>query len=400
MNRQDFLKNCTALGMGLPFLSLLMSSCKSEDPIFPATGVNFSGKVLIVGAGAAGLVAGHILQKQGIDFEILEASAAYGGRVKKIEGFADFPIDLGAEWIHTDLAVFSRLLQDPNKQASIDTIVYSPDIYFWKNQQLKRRKVFSNFYSEYKFKNTTWYDFFEQHIVPNIADKIRYDTAVTTIDYSGDKVVLTSAKQETFTADKVLLTVPINILKQQLITFEPAMPADKAQAIQAVDMPAGIKVFMEFSEKFFPDLVYDGGLSAFLGGTSGEKIFYDAAYRKESDRNILALFNVGESANRYVDLKSDDEIIQTILGELDEMFDGKASATYMNHVIQNWSKEPYILGSYSHHADYSLMDILRQPLDNKVYFSGEAYAESDATVHGAGESSYVALERMLKYLDK
>jgi len=57
-------------------------------------------KICIVGAGVAGITAGHLLAEQGIDFDILEAHSTHGGRLKKLEGFADFPIDLGAEWIH------------------------------------------------------------------------------------------------------------------------------------------------------------------------------------------------------------------------------------------------------------------------------------------------------------
>ena len=56
-------------------------------------------KILIVGAGVAGITAGHILAEHGVDFEIFEASATYGGRVRKVDDFVDFPIDLGAEWI-------------------------------------------------------------------------------------------------------------------------------------------------------------------------------------------------------------------------------------------------------------------------------------------------------------
>lgn len=52
--------------------------------------------VLIIGAGAAGLFAGKVLADRGIDFRILEASDRYGGRVGKLEGFADYPLDLGA----------------------------------------------------------------------------------------------------------------------------------------------------------------------------------------------------------------------------------------------------------------------------------------------------------------
>ena len=38
----------------------------------------------------------------------------------------------------------------------------------WKDGKLRKRNIASHFYSEYKFKSTTWYGFFEQHIVPTI----------------------------------------------------------------------------------------------------------------------------------------------------------------------------------------------------------------------------------------
>ena len=60
---------------------------------------SYSGKVLIVGAGASGL-ATKVLEQNHIDYNIIEATDRYGGRLKKNEAFADFPIDMGAEWIH------------------------------------------------------------------------------------------------------------------------------------------------------------------------------------------------------------------------------------------------------------------------------------------------------------
>jgi len=69
--------------------------------------------VAIVGAGAAGLAAGYLLQRYRVDFEIIEAAPVYGGRLKRAEGFADFPIDLGAEWIHTHPVVLAEILNQP-----------------------------------------------------------------------------------------------------------------------------------------------------------------------------------------------------------------------------------------------------------------------------------------------
>lgn len=70
MTRKEFIKICGLFGIGLPFQSMLSSCTKVDDISTP-----FSGKVLIIGAGAVGLSTGYFLNQQGTDFEILEASS-------------------------------------------------------------------------------------------------------------------------------------------------------------------------------------------------------------------------------------------------------------------------------------------------------------------------------------
>ena len=158
-----------------------------------------------------------------------------------------------------------------------------------------------------------------------------------------------------------------------------------------------IKVFIEFKEKFYPDILLFGNILDALGNT--EKIYYDAAFRKNSNRNILGLFTVQDLASEYTNLNSDDEIINYILDELDTIFDGKARTNYLNHVIQNWSNEPYILGSYSDSFNgrtETIMNSILNPIDDKVYFAGEALSfNNQSTVHGACESAYQVIQNML-----
>ncbi len=400
MTRKDFLNNIITLGAGAPFMATLFASCRSENIFFEDIKPNFKGKVLVIGAGAAGMIAGHILRKQNIDFEILEASSVYGGRMKKLEGFADFPIDLGAEWIHTDPSILAKLLDEPDKEVEVEIINYNPQtIYFWKKDKLRKRNFYSNFYSEYKFKSTTWFDFFEQHIVPGIQDKITYNSPVREINYAGEKVQVRNINNDVFEADRVLVTVPISILQQNFIDFQPALPNEKIEALGDVYMPPIFKVFIEFSERFYPDVIHLGGLGEFLG-SEDSNLFYDVAFRKDSSRNILGLFTIGERAAQYASMNSEGEIIKSIMADLDKMYDGKATKTYIKHYVQDWNKEPYIQGSYSHYqSNFNRnIEILRAPLNNKVYFAGEALTlDSDtATVHGAGESSYEVLREMLK----
>lgn len=399
MTRQEFMRNCAAASLGMPFLPTVLASCKANEfSIGRRFDTNFDGNVLIIGAGSAGLMAGHVLNQHNIDFQIIEASSRFGGRVMEIEGFADFPIDLGAEWLHDDPSTLAELINDPDADAAIDLIVYRPETFrVWRNDKLRKRNFISNFYSEFKFKSTTWYDFFDRFIVPGISNRIVYDSPAQSINYSSDRVVVTNTNGQTFEADKIILTVPLTTLKQGLIDFEPPLPTDKVDALDDVEMPDGIKIFVEMSERFYPDITFAGNLIENLVADDGQKIIYDAAYRKDSNSNVLALFTVGEPASAYTSQGAEEAIINYFMDELDTIFDGKASKYYLNHVVQNWSAEPFINGSYSHYQRYGSRDALIAPIDQKVFFAGETYApeSSIATVHGAGLSAYNAVEEIL-----
>ncbi len=399
MTREEFIKKSLVLGLGLPFFTMSLESCGADSKIsIPTIETNFSGKVLIIGAGAAGLSAGYFLNRYNIDFQIIEASAVYGGRVKRASNFVDFPIDLGAEWIHTSPSVLSEIIDDSTVNANIDFITYNPKTFsVWKNGELKPRNFVSNFYSEYKFKDTTWYGFFEKYIVSDFLDKIVYNEPITQIDYSFNKVILQSLNGNSYEADKVLITVPMKVLQSRIINFMPALPVEKTNAIDSIYIGDGLKVFIEFSKNFYPDILGIGGLLESLA--SADKIFYDAAFRKDADANVMGLFSINDRASEYTSLATEQEIIDKIMSELDEIFDGQASKYYVKHLIQNWSKEPYILGAYSYtfnEDQEETVNTILKPLDDKIYFAGEALSvDNQATVHGACQSAYATVEKLL-----
>lgn len=69
--------------------------------------------VVIVGAGAAGLMCARELTRAGRTVQVLEASRRVGGRVLTLlEMRAGVPIELGAEFIHGDAPVTTRLLDE------------------------------------------------------------------------------------------------------------------------------------------------------------------------------------------------------------------------------------------------------------------------------------------------
>lgn len=393
MTRDEFIKATLLGGAGLVLMPSILTSCKKESSL----NVAFKGKVLIIGAGAAGMMAGYSLFQNGVDFEILEAGTTFGGRVKQDVNLADFPLDIGAEWIHEKPSLFKRLINDQNTVGSLDLAPYNlKSISIYKNGNLQDINFVSPFYGEYKFTSSTWYQFFEKYIVSNFPDKITYNSPVTDIDYSGDQVAVTTLSGDAYYADRMIVTASLNVLKDGLIKFNPTLPQAKLDALNRTEMPDGLKVSIRFTEKFYPDLMAIGGLEAFF---NDERLYFDGAFKKQTDHFVLTLFNVAGQAHELTDLGSDDAILSAVMAQLDEIFDGKASLYYADHVVQNWSAEEYVRGSYSFYGNDAeeIIDIISEPVNNKVYFAGEALNKEEwSTVHGAGFNGREVAEKIME----
>ncbi|MEL6734117.1 MAG: FAD-dependent oxidoreductase, partial [Bacteroidota bacterium] len=140
---------------------------------------DYDGKVIIIGTGGAGLAAAKILERNKIDYQILEATDRYGGRLKKDTTLADFPIDLGAEWIHSHPKVLNVIKGKKSEEVDEAVIPYKLDtVLKWDGKALKPStfflKYFYDFMPESKFKNSTWYDFLDENIAQEVKHKIVY----------------------------------------------------------------------------------------------------------------------------------------------------------------------------------------------------------------------------------
>ncbi|MCH2067240.1 MAG: FAD-dependent oxidoreductase [Shimia sp.] len=353
--------------------------------------------VTIVGAGSAGLTAGYHLAKAGIEVQILEASKNWGGRVKRFKGLGDMPLDLGAEWIHDDPNIFGRMIGQGPTDLGIRTINYRPQTYkFWHNNRLNKFNALRNFYQEVKFLDTTWYGFFERFMLPTVAQNISFGAQVTHVAEQGNRLSLRLKDGRSLDTDKILVTVPISVLKRGQISFSKNLTPPNLTALKDVDFGSGFKAFLQFSERFYPDMLFEGARSSILADTWAEKIYYDAVFGKPTRQNILGLFSVSEKPTRRSALNNAD-LVNDILSELNEMFGGVAKASFSGAAVQNWNAEQHIQGSYSmeNRSPYDLSEILA-PVSGKVFFAGEALGgDAQSTVHGAAFSAISAVEKLL-----
>jgi monoamine oxidase len=441
MKRRGFLKQSSLLSIGgLLIPSVYMSACRKSN-LF--SDIDYKGKVLIVGAGAAGLYAGYILKSKGIDFQILEASANFGGRLAKLTGFANFPIDLGAQWLHGKNNILGDLIKKSETKITLD----DSDAKFWFNNQLvtelprdvnifegdnlpdisfEAYAIQQGLGNEYKFIvenlagdqgadastlsvyynnleeenwssgdddfkfQETYFDLIDKEIASHVSDKIVFNTVVNKIDYSNDEIKIHDINDIVFQADKVIITVPISILKSNDILFQPTLPTAKTNAFSKIGMGAGMKVILKFSNKFFDQNIIGGSICA---------AYADDSVGKAQSDNVLLAFVMGEQAEYLTSLGSDSAITQALLGELDLMYNGQATASFLVAHVENWTTNPFIRGAYSYSSVGmgNARAIAAQPIDKKIYFAGEAMNLNGhhQTVQGAIETGYREVIQLL-----
>jgi monoamine oxidase len=368
--------------------------------------------VIVVGAGTAGLVAAYDVKMQSAcNVTVLEASSVHGGRLKKDDQLADFPIDLGGEWIESasGRAILDEIVNDASVNITVETFPFALPTFEWFEIKNKMAQVTGPLDFGLHFKNSTWYDFITDYIFSALdPSEVVVSCQVKSIDYSdvSSGLVQVDSTCGTFQADRVVVAVPLTVMQDGDIEFNPPLPKAQQKVLDSVDMPAGVKVFLRFTEAFYPpsfsifsDLIKYPDFSP--------RYFYNETSGQHSTDNIMGVFSYGESAEKlYADL-SNVEIFQSVMATLDGIFDGQASANIEDYVVQNWAMEPFIRGAYSFQTpDKSLLlKIMQKPLNNRVYFAGEYLPDpttndGNGSVHNAALSGRYAVSQFLDSLQR
>jgi monoamine oxidase len=247
------------------------------------------------------------------------------------------------------------------------------------------------------------FDYFNDWIAPDLDASLELNCTVDNIDWSVTPVELSCADGRLWTAQHVIITTSIKVLQENDISFFPELPDTTRAAIDNYIMLDGVKVFMTFKEVFYKEAWEIVG-----NYTYGESIryFYSAAYGQTTSDNVLGMLAAGEPAAPYVSM-TDEEIIQAVLDELDEVYEGQATPNFIDGHVQNWNQQIFVRGSYSYLFDddesFAAVPILREPLENKLFFAGEAVPANDLEngfAHGAALSGRAAAAKIVQILSQ
>ena len=156
-----------------------------------------------------------------------------------------------------------------------------------------------------------------------------------------------------------------------------------------------MKVFLKFNNKFFDQNIIGGSICA---------AYADEQIGKSGNDNILLAFIMGDQASYLTSLGSDSQIINKLLEELDLMYNGQATASFIDAHIVDWTSNPFIKGAYSYSTIGigNAREIASAPINNKLFFAGEAMNTNGhhQTVHGAVETGYREVRNILKGVSK
>jgi monoamine oxidase len=439
MQRRKFIKDTLT---GLPLILMtptLLASCGKDDENISPNGKT----VVVIGAGISGLAAAKKLKEKGFTVIVLEAQEKVGGRLRT-DRTLGIAFDEGASWIHgpngnpiTSLASQSGAntfltsddnveVFDTNGTAYSDAVLTSAENQFNSalnavrnagTQTQSFQSVFNTLYPTqandrlWKYMLSAFLEFntggdisklsskfFDDDevfdgddvIITNGYDKItdfiaqgldiRLNTRVTSIDYSNVKVNIT-ANGSNFEADYVVVSVPLGVLKNNAITFTPALPTNKLNAITNTNMGNVNKFLLVWNTPFWDtNLQYIG----YTPDTKG-KFNYFLNIKKFTPSNGLMTFAFGDYAT-VTESMTDNEIINEIMLHLKSIY-GNSIPNPSNFLRTKWGQNINSYGAYSYATNGSTsadFDTLSNAVNNKLFFAGEhTEREYRGTVHGA-----------------
>jgi monoamine oxidase len=201
-------------------------------------------------------------------------------------------------------------------------------------------------------------------------------TAVREILWKKGHVKISTAEGREFEARKVLITIPPAVLKSGVVKFTPEIPL-QMEAIQKIETGGVIKFLVEFHLPYWEQKDIEG--FRYLPGL--HFLFSDASIptwwtQRPDPMPLLTGWLAGPRLDTLQ--KTETELLNDCHQSLQYLFDcDEASLKEKIRTIKiiNWKADPFSRGAYAYKTVHSneVSKILSQPIENTIYFAGEAY---------------------------
>jgi monoamine oxidase len=391
--------------------------------------------VAIIGAGAAGLGAARALENSGLSVIVLEARDRVGGRAHTILAARDVVFDLGCGWLHSaDKNSFVEVAKQLNfeidktrppwREQSFDTgfplserqdFIAAQDAFYDRAEEAAATGG-DDRASDYLEPGNRWNPMI--HAIStyvngseldrvSIQDMEAYEdtginwrvrrgygalmaaygapcplalnTQVTLIDHSGQRLRIETSRG-TLTANKVIVTVPTELIAEQSIRFHPALPA-KIDAARGLPLGLADKVMLALDEP--QALPKDGNLRGATMRTA-----MGTYHLRPFGQPCIEGFFGGRFAQELEDA-GDGALAAQSIDEIVALLGNDYRRKLKPLAESRWAHDPFARGSYSHALPGHAGDraVLAAPVDGRLFFAGEATCPNFfSTAHGARDS--------------
>jgi polyamine oxidase len=420
-------------------------------------------RVLVIGAGMAGLVAARLLHDSGFTVTVLEARDRLGGRTWTDDRIGA-PVDLGGSWVHgvdgNPLTLWcdklgielvenqgDRLLIDPRatartrdgqrRRAVLGRATFKTAIEWaaWKSKVMTAsrgpRSVSVKDAVE-PLLQAAWLPEIDKLVVASLVEgsegvqgapydavaaeewwptegldrnaqpkggfvqliddaaeglDIRLGAPVQRVRWSEQGVSAVLKSGETLAADRMVIAVPVGLLRAGMPLLDPLPPLAQQTAVGRLGYGAGLlgKIYLRFPHRFWPEQPKWFGRLPDRPDRRGTFNTW-VSHLGETGLPIVLSFTQGHTAARLDRSASDAEVTEVAMTSLRKMFGNDIPAPEAM-VFPRWLSDPWSQGGYSYPGVGSApedREAHARPLARRVFFAGEATEPVEyGTVHAA-----------------
>ncbi|XP_060068174.1 uncharacterized protein LOC132548334 [Ylistrum balloti] len=218
------------------------------------------------------------------------------------------------------------------------------------------------------------------------------------IDSDKKKVIVRTKDLKQLTADLVVVAVPIGVLRNKAILFDPVLPTEWYKAIKELGVYNSQKVIVGFSEAFWPT---DIGVFT-MTTPEGQEPFIQTWFNMQNlvGRPFL-IGSLYDTAAVNLEQTPVEELKQEVMKVLGKLFgEDLVSQHNMTTLVRSqWTSDPFTLGSGAYPRagnTEELWNVLSSPVCPYLYFAGE-HTSLDGMVgsHGSYNTGIRAAEQIL-----
>jgi monoamine oxidase len=221
------------------------------------------------------------------------------------------------------------------------------------------------------------------------------NTAISAVEKHTDRkgISIRTTMGNEFNFDRVLVSVPLGVLKSNILAFYPALSSEKQSSISALRTGKCNKVMLHFEKSFWPQdtqslLIFNARKQLY------EYLNLDYFSKNKTATLVATLYGM---AADFTD-KSDEDIRNQVLSLLQGIYPN--STAILDSFITRWESDQYTQGAFTylgrHATPKNLHDLTTPEWGGRLFLAGE---HTDELYYGSVHGAYLSGLRASQSID-